>query len=433
MFILSLISLCLRTQAADNSVETLSDANSQFAIDLYHQLSASAPRGNIFYSPLSVSAALAMTYLGARAKTADEMATVLGFSGQDVHPTFKRILTTLDDPTNNYTLAIANRLFASDVFQFKPAYIEKAEEYYSAGLEALNFRKDPEGSRAVINDWVENKTLDKIIDFLPPGSVTSSTIMFLVNAIYFKGLWKFPFDKKVTENMPFIVSETSIVDMEFMTLTKRFNLWKRDDLGARIVEIPYEGGEVSMFIILPNDKQGLAKVERKLTLSSLVHGTGDKSNPINIRLIMPKFKLEKTANLKTMLFAMGIKQLFMSDANLTGIGPNLMVQEVTHEAFVDVNEEGTEAAAVTGVQIVLTSVQLTEEFKADHPFLFYIQEKTTDSILFMGRLTESPDPSAVIGVFNAQHLTDTGHGLSPNAMALGLAIASCFMYLRRHY
>ena len=361
----------------------LSDINGKFAIDFYKQIARVGTQTNIIYAPFSISTALAMTYLGARGRTASQMRTTLGFC-PGVHQQFRQLQIELNDPNRNSTLLTANRLFGSDAFHINPRFIQQTATFYDGRLETLDFIDDPVGSRDFINDWVASKTNNNIKDLLPPNAVDPNTILVLVNAVYFKGLWKLQFNKTNTRLMSFF-TRNRVVQTEFMTLHRaRLNYWINSNLDARIVEIPYTNDEISMFIILPNTASGLANVERRMRFTDLPRSGSSKRIKQRVDLTIPKFKLDLRIEPKPLLQSLGITDLFSSAANLGGIGEGLYVKDVYHRAYIDVTEEGTEAAGSTAIVMTRGSPR-TIQFKADHPFFFYIRDKRTDSIVFMGR------------------------------------------------
>ena len=273
--------LCLRltvvtiTAAAETDLKKLGSANNGFALEMYKQISdADGDGGNVFFSPISVTTALAMTYTGARGTTAQQMEQVLNFddigSASDVHAAFRQLLNVFNEPEKNYTLSLANRLFGASGYDFLQDFMDLTDTYYDAPMTSLDFVLEPDISREHINEWVENKTEGKIQDILEQGTIIPSTVLVLVNAIYFKGKWAVPFDPEHTVIGDFHISEGSTVKTDMMTMSDtEFLYGESADLNAKILRLPYGGEEVSMFILLPNSVTGLSSVEEKLSLDGL--------------------------------------------------------------------------------------------------------------------------------------------------------------------
>uniref|UniRef100_A0A673NBY6 Leukocyte elastase inhibitor-like n=1 Tax=Sinocyclocheilus rhinocerous TaxID=307959 RepID=A0A673NBY6_9TELE len=385
-------------------MESLSRANSLFALDLYRTLSESNAEGNMFFSPLSISAALSMVYLGARGDTAKEMEkdplTFTVFnpctlfvwgSVSDVHSHFETLTSTINSPSASYILKLANRLYGEKTFSFLPEYLNSTLKLYHAELQAVDFIGASDESRQLINKWVEEQTENKIKDLLQPGVVNGLTRLVLVNAIYFKGNWMHVFEARNTKEMPFKINQVRPVEMMYREETFPFRYIPEYKL--QVLELPYEQEELSMLILLPNETQDgsdpLLKLESELTLDRLLDWTRkDKmATWMDIRVHLPKFKLEVESSLSEVLQKMGMSSVFQeTKADLTGMSSQdgLSISAVIHKAFVEVNEEGTEAAAATAGFIFLCA-RSSESFTADHPFLFFIRHNPTNSIIFLGR------------------------------------------------
>ncbi|XP_060773787.1 leukocyte elastase inhibitor-like [Neoarius graeffei] len=375
-------------------MENLSHANSAFALDLYRAISGNNPDGNLFFSPLSISAALSMVYLGARGATAEEMAKVLSFSSiPDVHTHFKTLTSAINSPKASYILRLANRLYGEKTFHFLSEFLDSTQKLYQADMQAVDFIGSSEESRKLINHWVEEKTEGKIKDVLQPGMVTAMTRLALVNAIYFKGKWKDVFNTEDTKEMPFKINKNETKPVQMMYKKKKFLFNYIDEYKLQVLDLPYVEEELSMVVLLPEESQdgsdSLQKLETEITVDKLLDWTNPEKmtrwNDINVHL--PKFKLEEQYSLTDTLNKMGMSSLFQASvADLTGMSSQggLFVSSVAHKAFVEVNEEGTEAAAATVVMIALCLAQ-EENFMADHPFLFFIRHNPTKSILFFGR------------------------------------------------
>ncbi|XP_014796459.1 PREDICTED: heterochromatin-associated protein MENT-like isoform X1 [Calidris pugnax] len=404
-------------------MESLSVSTNSFTLDLYKKLNETSKGQNIFFSPWSIATALAMVHLGAKGDTATQMAQVLHFNqtageedlfettrpplrrpkrrkmdpeykqAENIHSGFKELLSAINKPRSSYLLKTANRLYEEKTYPLLPKFLQLITSYYNAKPQAVNFKTAAEQARALINSWVENKTERKIQDLLPAGSVDSHTVLVLVNAIYFKGNWEKKFLEKNTSERPFRLSKTKTKPVQMMFLRDMFLIFHETTMKFKIIELPYVANELSMFILLPDDindnTTGLERVERELTYRKLAEWT-ETANMIKaeVDLYLPKLKLEENYDLKSTLSSMGIRNAFDPvHADFTGMSAkkDLVISKVIHKAFVEVNEEGTEAAAATGV-LVLRSKAPAMTFKADHPFLFFIKHNKSQTILFFGRL-----------------------------------------------
>jgi serpin B len=365
-----------------------SAANNAFGFDLFKKMSAGSPGKNVFLSPYSLSAALSMTYAGARQKTADEMSAVLHFgsSGEKVHQDFEMMTTeVLKSGKEGCRIHVANALWGQDKQGLQKDFLDRIEKYYQGGFNAVDFAGQTEQARQTINQWVLNKTADKIRDLLVPGDIGPDTELVLTNAIYFKGNWSTKFDKNLTKKMPFQISPDKSVDVEMMFHHGPF-LYDETADGLQVLELPYQGEEFSMVIFLPaNGIEDVLKNISSATFEQWVSGLEKKE----VNVFIPKFKFESRYSLKSTLQSLGMREAFEGHADFSGMtgGKALAVSEVIHQANVEVNEEGTEAAAATAV-IMGKSISIPETFKADHPFIFVIRHRATNAILFMGSLLQ---------------------------------------------
>ncbi len=377
--------------------------SNRFAVDLYRQL-ANDPQyagQNLFFSPYSISSALAITYEGARGTTADEIRSVLYLPENDTlrRTGFAGIDAGLNRGDANYTFRTANALWAEETYPFLPGYIDTAGRWYAANATNLDFINDPEASRATINRWVEEKTEDKIRDLLPAGSIVPLTRLVITNAIYFKGTWTEQFDANETREEEFRVApdETVLVPMMQRTDEEAVYGYAQTDT-LQVLELPYahgDGTELSMLVLLPKE-DNLTAAEEGLDAETVAELRQSLVRE-RVRVFFPKFTLETEYSLPGTLAAMGMPTAFSPDADLSGMDGtrNLFISEVVHKAFVDVNEEGTEAAAATGVVVNLKSAPVEEtvpEFRADHPFVFLIVENDSGTVLFMGRVANPESP-----------------------------------------
>lgn len=362
--------------------------NTQFALDLYAKLMSR--EGNLFLSPYSISSALAMTYGGARGNTAKEMADVLGFTLKDdvIHATFGALTDSLNEKgrLGDFELSVANALWGHKGHGFLDSFLDLAR-YYGAGLNQVDFERDTEGARRTINAWVEKETRDKIKELIKPGVLSAATRLVLTNAIYFKGNWASKFEEKYTKDEIFKTAGDVPVMTPMMHKTGEFGYMETDTFQA--LELPYVGDDLSMVVLLPRETEGLGALEKSLAVESLDAWMA-KISKQEVIVSLPKFKMTSEFDLAGVLQAMGMKDAFRPEAadfsGMTG-RKDLFIDAVVHKAYVDVNEEGTEAAAATGVVMKLTAVRDRQPvFKADHPFLFVIRENASGSILFMGRV-----------------------------------------------
>ncbi|MCE9553604.1 MAG: serpin family protein [Planctomycetes bacterium] len=379
------------TAAETSAVGKVVEGNNRFACKLHGKLREQP--GNLFYSPYSISTALGMTYAGARGATATQMATALDFGPND--PAFHAAMGQLIRDFNAagkqgaFKLSVANALWAQHDYTFLPAYTQLVTTNYEAAVRNLNFQKETEAARQTINRWVEDKTNDKIKELLKPGVLDSDTRLVLTNAIYFKSAWLHPFTKEATSPGPFTRLDGQKADVPMMHQTERLAYVKAD--GMQAVELPYEGSALSMVILLPEKVDGLTDLEQGLTADKLTAWRG-KMNRFPVELTLPKFKMTSEFALKGVLSSLGMVDAFTTAADFSGMdgSKSLSIQHVIHKAFVDVNEDGTEAAAATAVAVAVTSAPIEPQnpivVKVDHPFLFAIRENKTGSILFIGRV-----------------------------------------------
>lgn len=376
--------------AADRTA--VAEGNNVFAVALYGRLRNQ--KGNLFFSPESISTALAMAYAGARGTTAAEMAKTLHFTlpPDKLHPAMGALLHDLNAAHEGYQLSVANALWAQQGYTFLDAFLNVLKTDYSAGLNQLNFKGATEAARRTINQWVEQKTQDKIKDLLQPGALRPDTRLVLTNAIYFKGDWETQFDKAQTKNEDFHLSPAQTATAPLMHREGRFNYF--DGGSFQVLEVPYKGKELSLIIFLPKDSGGLPVLEQSLTDSNLQQWLRQLVSVPKVIVTMPKFKVTQEFELGSTLSAMGMPQAFASNADFSGMTGHrdFAISEVIHKAYIDLNEEGTEAAAATAVTMRALAMRAPEGpppvFRADHPFVFMIRDNRSASILFMGRMAD---------------------------------------------
>jgi serpin B len=364
------------------------------ALDLYGRIRRE--KGNLFFSPASISSALAMTYAGAAGGTEKEMGSVLHFSDTGLaRKPFHQAFGTLTELLNSsnerggYVLNTANRLWGQKSYEFRPEFLALTREQYGAELKTVDFAQS-EAARREINAWVEEQTRDKIVDLIPSGVLDEDTRLVLTNAIYFNGAWVYEFSKEATKDAPFYLSAGEEIKAPTMHQRQDFRYAAASDV--QLLELPYVGNEVSMIVALPSKRDGLPALEESLGAETLARWTASLRKR-EVILSLPKFKLTSQFQLSTELKALGMTTAFSDAADFSRMatGERLQISEVLHKAFVDVNEQGTEAAAATAVVVGVTSLPLPQEpvvFNADHPFLFLLRDNRTGAILFLGRLVD---------------------------------------------
>uniref|UniRef100_A0A8C8T4X6 Serpin domain-containing protein n=1 Tax=Peromyscus maniculatus bairdii TaxID=230844 RepID=A0A8C8T4X6_PERMB len=343
-------------------MNTLSEANGNFAIYLLKMLCENNPSKNVCYSPMSISSALAMVLLGAKGDTAVQMSQALGLNtDKDIHQGFQSLLSNLNKPNRKYLLRMANRLFAESTCEFLPM-----------------------SGQFISHMW-------KIPELLLGGSVDSATRLVLVNALYFKGKWQKEFDKERTREMPFKINQRETRPVQMMYQKDVFKLAYVKEVEAKMLVMPYDGMELSLIVLLPVDGVDLSKVENNLTFEKLMSWTKpDFMRSTRAEVLLPKFKLQEDYDMKSVFQHLGMVDVFQEGkADLSGMSleRNLCVSECVHKSVVEVNEEGTEAAASTMVNICCYSSGGDPRFCADHPFLFFIRHNETNTLLFCGRFS----------------------------------------------
>ncbi|KAM6281167.1 heterochromatin-associated protein MENT-like [Porphyrio hochstetteri] len=410
-------------------MELVSASIGQFTIDLFNKLNEDNRGRNIFFSPWSVSSAMALTYLGAKGNTATEIAKVLHFipaagaadsssvarpsrgrpkrrrmdpehkQAENIHSGFKELLTAINKPRSAYSLRTANRIYVEQTFPLLATYIQLSKKYYKAEPQKVNFKTAPEQCRKEINTWIEKQTEGKIKNMLNPRDVTAGTKLILVNAVYFKADWKVKFHPESTDMQPFRLSKTKTKPVKMMHMRNTFPVLIVEAMNFKVIEMPYEKHEVSMFILLPDDIKdsttGLEQLERELTYEKLCEWTDSKRmTETLVDLHLPKFKMEERYDLGYSLTSMGMHSVFGSNGDFSGMAEkgDVLISKVLHKAFVAVDEKGTEAAAAT-VVVSVTSMPFGNalNFRVDHPFYFFIRHNISKSILFYGRFCAPVD------------------------------------------
>ena len=372
-------------------MKTLVDGNREFAFKLYKELSKQ--KGNLFFSPYSISTALAMTYAGARGETEKQMAEALCFNlvQDELHPRFAVMQRQINEISGekNIKINVANSLWADKRHKFLQGYLDLNNGNYSAQVKNVDFTSNQDKTRLEINSWVEKQTGGRIKELVAKGCIDSNTALLLVDAIYFKGFWASRFKQENTKDEEFLLSAEKSAIVPMMSQTGEFSCI--EDGMVVIVELPYEGEQLSMFIVMPEDLKQFLVVE-----NNFLSGKYETANlrKRKIFLSLPKFKVEYTYKLKAPLMGIGMKDAFDGDkADFSGMDgkKELSLSNVLHEAYVDVNEEGTEAAAATAVVVFKDGIS-PRYIRIDHPFIFYIRDNSTKTILFIGKILK-PDSS----------------------------------------
>ncbi|XP_072183702.1 serpin B10-like [Excalfactoria chinensis] len=408
-------------------MEALNKANTSFALDFFKHECQEDDNENILFSPVNISSALATVYLGAKGNTADQMAKVLYFNEAEgarnvtttirmqvysrtderlsnhracfqkteigksgnIHAGFKALDLEINQPTKNYLLRSVNQLYGEKSLPFSKEYLQSAKKYYNAEPRSVDFVGAADEIRNDINSRVEHQTEGKIKSLLPPGSIDSLTRLVLVNALYFKGNWATKFDVEDTRQRPFRINTHTTKPVPMMHLSDKFNWTYVESVQTDVLELPYVNNELSMLILLPRDITGLQKLINELTFEKLSAWTSPElMEKMKMEVYLPRFTVEVKYDLKSTLSKMGIEDAFTEgQADFRGMSENadLFLSQVFHKCYVEVNEEGTEAAAASSASLASRSLGATGFFVADHPFLFIIRHNKTKHILFMGR------------------------------------------------
>jgi serpin B len=400
--------------ASDQDIAAVVRGNNEFALDLYRQL-VSEPNQNVVLSPYSISSALAMTYAGARNGTETQMGSVLHvpetWAQNQFHSAFGQLTGQLDPggTSAGHELRVVNRLWGQQDYPFLPEFLETTGDHYGADMGRVDYISDTEGARQAINGWVQEQTRNKIKDLLPPGSMDPLTRLVLTNAIYFRGDWLSPFDSESTADGDFVdeIGQQGSVPMMFQQATLPYagQVIHPGLSDCQALRIPYADGSLSMVLLLPTGN--LNEFEQSLTVDALEACVG-ALDPTFLNVWVPKFTIDSEFNLNSPLTTLGMTKAFDPGAadfsGITDVDP-LYIQNVVHKAFIGVTEAGTEAAAATGVVMGTTSVPpQIPQFNANHPFLYFILDDTTGSVLFMGRVADpvyAVEAVAILGDANA--------------------------------
>nr|DBA24621.1 TPA: hypothetical protein GDO54_012251 [Pyxicephalus adspersus] len=371
-------------------MEALVKSYNEVCIKLYQKLIEENEK-NVAFSPMSIAAVLTMVYLGTKGNTEVQMSENLGAVHiHNIPKAFEELFSIVNQPSNNFILKSANRLYSEKSFHVVQQYHQLISKHFHAEIQAMDFAHSADDARKKINNWVEEKTECKIKDLLPQGSVDSLTKLVVVNALYFKGNWDVKFPEENTEQKPFRLSKTKTKMVPMMFQRNKCNMFYVEELETKVLELPYVNKETSMIILLPDDikdnTNGLEQLQKELSYVKLNEWM-DAMTQTEVEIELPRFRLEEKYDLKSYLSKMGMADLFSPGiADLRGISEagNLHVSEIFHKVYVEINEEGTEAAAATGAIATVRTRPIVEKVQADHPFMFFIKENRTKAILFFG-------------------------------------------------
>ena len=371
---------------SEQEVRTMSSAN-DFGFRTFSALRPEEPTKNLFISPLSISAVLTMTFNGADGTTKEAMRQTLGFTGQTdeaLNQSFKTLFELLTNMDRKVQFSAANSIWYAQQFELQVPFVQKNQSYFDATLRPMNFGAP--GTKDVINSWVSDKAKGRITSIV--DEISSNDVMFLINAIYFKGTWTYQFDKSLTRQAPFRKEDGSTTSVNFMAL-KNGQYQYYTDATKQVIDLPYGNEQFSMTLIVPTGTNTVADITRELNsanLTSWLAGAGAS----NQELRLPKFRMEYKKDLKETLTQLGMGEAFSGGANfsqmLQGFSGGLSISKVLHKTFLQVDEEGTEAAAVTSVVVTLRSLPPTIE--VNRPFVFLIREKSSNAVLFIGQLMQ---------------------------------------------
>ncbi|NXH75463.1 A1AT protein, partial [Hydrobates tethys] len=364
-------------------------SNVDFAFRFYKQVREEVGNKNIFFSPLSISTAFAMLSLGARSNTLSQLHKGLAFNltemeEQEIHEGFQRVLQLLNNPHREVRLSMGNALFIDDRLKLLQKFLNDVTNFYYSEAISSNFQNSPEAIKE-INNYIETKTHGKIVDLFK--SLDPDTVMVLVNYIFFKGYWEKPFNNLATRDDDFLLDAKNSVKVKMMHQNKAFHIHRDEKLSCWVVEVPYKGNAAALFV-LPDE--GTMKQVEDALLKETVSNWMQSLEKRKIYLDLPKFSISGSYDVKSLFGKMGVTEVFSDQADLSGVAENtlLKVSKAIHKAMVDVSENGTEAAAVTAIEIVPLSAQFPTppHIRFNRPFMMIIVDKTTHSILFMGKI-----------------------------------------------
>ncbi len=376
-----------------DGIEKVITANNQFGIDMYQQINGQSELAdkNVFFSPYSLSTAMAMLYAAAEGETKAQIQKTFYYPSMDIlNPNSAALYNQFNKPNPNYDLSTVNNLWMQQGLTPNKAYVDTVQRYYGGQVTNLDLQNSSETSRQTINKTIANHTKQMIPELLPKGSIKSDTVTVLTNAVYFKGDWQMPFSQTSTSNKPFYPFKGQSTDVKMMY--QQADLSYTEDDQVQVVQLPYKGDDLSMLVILLKAKGAAAmqQVVKDLTPAKLKRWTSDAKIE-DVQLSLPKFKLQEDYKMKSLLIDMGMPIAFnkQSDFSLFNVDMPLFVDSVIHKAVIEVDEKGTKAAAATGIVVATESASAPPiTFKADHPFIFMIKDNKTDAILFLGQVNK---------------------------------------------
>ena len=376
-----------------DGIEKVTTANNQFAIAMYRQINGHTGQAddNVFFSPYSLSTAMAMLYAAAEGETKAQIQKTFYYPSMDIlNPNSAALYNQFNKPNPDYKLATVNDLWMEQGLTPTKSYVDTVQRYYGGQVTNLDFESNPNPSRLIINKKIAQHTNQLIPELLPKGSIKPITVAVLTNAIYFKGDWKVPFEVQSTTEQPFYNHIGTSPNIKMMQLQEHFGY--SEDKQVQVVQLPYKGGDLSMLVVLPKskDKAAMQQLVQDLSADTIKQWSKDLvTQEVNVHL--PKFKLEASYQMKNLLTDMGMPRAFEKGAgfNLFDNSPPIKIDDVYHKAVVIVDEKGTEAAAATGIVANATAASAPPPvFKADHPFIFMIKDNKTDAILFLGQVNK---------------------------------------------
>ncbi|XP_055962960.1 serpin B13 isoform X3 [Sorex fumeus] len=385
-------------------MDSLGAENTQLGFELFRKLSKTN-NGNIFFSPVGISTAVGMLLLGSQGTTSTQLQKMLcsekdtssrikteekemGRHAEEIHQQFQKLQGDLGNPSDDFELKIANRLFGEKTYLFLQKYLDYVEKYFHASLEPVDFLNATDESRKKINSWVESQTNEKVKDLFSDGSLSSSTKLVVVNIVYFKGQWDREFKKEDTTEEEFWLSKSLSKPVPMMTQCQPFSFTSLEDLPAKILGIPYKNNDLSMFVLLPDDIDGLEKIIDDISPEKLVEWTQPgRMEQRTVHVHLPRFRVEDSYDLEAALGTSQAPRERRAQNSEHPSGSGLHAQKFLHKSFMVVTEDGTEAGAGTGVGFAVTPAPGYEKFLCNHPFLFFIRHSDSDSVLFFGRFS----------------------------------------------
>ena len=390
-FLLTLCGLCVHMASSGIIEKPASASHNLFAANIFSVISESRKQENLVFSPASIQASMALVYLGAEGLTAQEIQKGLQLSVGDkqaIATKYGDFLKVNFNKQDGAELKMANAIFVDDSLQLSPKFAQLATQSFNSTAKSLHFANSDESINN-INAWVESQTNSKIKNLLQPGSVDQDTSSVLVNALYLKAKWAVPFSKEATEKTDFALNSKERVKVDMMFSEDDYKYGEFDNLNATVLEMKYNNTDLTMMILLPKNVDGLADLENNLKNVDLQKDVSEKLETEDVRLLLPKFKIEFEIDLKDPLHKLGVSKLFSDNADLSFFEPKTQqkVSEAKHKAYLEVNESGTEAAAATYMKIVPMSLNLNQKtFFADHPFVFAVRNSQT--VFFVGHVAK---------------------------------------------